>query len=160
MYKMLSIESAWRQYFEVVETKPRQMFVTRSQMLADKVQEAFRKVCTNHGGEVMTSDRGTNRNIFPIQDDNIEWSLMPEKFRDLKEEHFPLFISFDRLCDLLEGDLDLRHPGLQLGAANRPRLLSYNVFMSHYWPTFPKTSTKGLGSYDGYVLRLELINGF
>ncbi len=98
MYKMLSIESAWRQYFEVVETKPRQMFVTRSQMLADKVQEAFRKVCTNHGGEVMTLDRGTNRNIFPIQDDNIEWSLMPEKFRDLKEEHFPLFISFDRVC--------------------------------------------------------------
>src|ERR1700761_8330810 len=44
LFKMLGIENSWQQNRELRPNRPRQLFVTQSRMLADKVEEYFIKL--------------------------------------------------------------------------------------------------------------------
>ena len=104
LFKMLAIERTWQQYRDM-GPKPRQVFVTQSRILAMKVEEYFTKLmwaldaaaCSPE--ELRAMDKDIEQEIdFVDQDDNDQWrSDLPDGFSDLADEHFPLFITYDRV---------------------------------------------------------------
>lgn len=87
LFRMLSIEAAWTQYGDV-DMKPRQIFLTRSQPLADKVSESFARLHETHvsGGRSPNTPAG-------------QWDpiSLPVSVTELQPCHFPLFLSFDNV---------------------------------------------------------------
>ena len=104
LFKMLGIQRTWQQYPDM-GPKPRQVFITQSRVLATKVEEYFAKLmwaleaaaCSPE--ELRKMDKDIDQDIdFVDQDDNDQWrSDLPEKFGQLLDEHFPLFITYDRV---------------------------------------------------------------
>ena len=86
-------------------SKPRQVFVTRSPLLAMKVEGDFAKLMASlevadysPEGLHMMKNYAKQDVEFVDQDDNERWtSDMPERFSDLLDEHFPLFVTYDRV---------------------------------------------------------------
>ena len=126
MFKMLGIERIWQQ----MGSKPRQVFVTQSRVLAMKVEEYFDKLMSSHEAaecsprELRARERDVEEEIVYVdQDDNRKWRPdLPERFGELEDKHFPLFITYDRvrisltskrlispfreqLCTMLQNDL-------------------------------------------------------
>ena len=135
LFKMLGMQRVWQQ----MGSKPRQVFVTQSRVLATKVEEYFNKLMSSHEvagcspRELRARERDVEQEIeYVDQDDNRQWrSDLPERFSGLEDEHFPLFITYDRvwisltlnhlispfrgqLCTMLQNDLVRgdRHGGL------------------------------------------------
>jgi len=104
LFKMLGVEHTWKQHQDM-GPKPRQVFVTQSRVLATKVEEYFAKLmgsleaATYSRGRLRTMEKDANRRVRLVdQDDNDHWrSDLPDKFSELSEEHFPLFITYDRV---------------------------------------------------------------
>ena len=104
LFKMLGVERTWQMHPDM-GPKPRQVFVTKSRELATRVEEDFAKlmgsleVATYSRGRLRTMEKGTKRRVQLVdQDDNDNWrSDLPDKFSELSEEHFPLFITYDRV---------------------------------------------------------------
>ena len=103
LYKMLSIEHAWKQ----VGDKIRQIFVTTSRFLATKVEEDFLRFmlsleATSHSPEELRM-MGVNtkkKMEFIDLDDIEEWRPdLPSKFSELIDDNFPLFITYDQVCE-------------------------------------------------------------
>ena len=95
LFKMLNIELSWAQFGQDVSVKPRQLFLTRSQNLADKVKGSFARLYQTHvsgadGGFGGATDRSAAANIQSERD-----ASPPGKFSDLDHDHFPLFVSVD-----------------------------------------------------------------
>lgn len=111
LFKMLLVERTF-QLMESDLPRPRQVFVTKSRMLAKKVQEYFSKLASSL---VMASQTFAELMRLPKSaqyqeddlglvdvDDIIDWrSDLPAKFSELEEKHFPLFITFDGVRDHL-----------------------------------------------------------
>ena len=108
LFKMLGIERAFRLKGESM-VKPRQMFVTQSRVLAGRVEEYFVKLLDSLStagkskqelAELVkgkTSQHEEN-GLFDV-DDDVHWRAdLPSRFSLLKDEHFPLFLTFDRVC--------------------------------------------------------------
>ena len=99
LFKMITIESSWIHYGADVGVKPRQLFVTRSQNLADKVRESFAGLYNTHvsgsgGGDQTGADEDADLNRAA------RWTAdLPSSFADLCAEHFPLFLSFDNVSE-------------------------------------------------------------
>jgi len=104
LFKMLGVERTWQQYPHM-GPKPRQLFVTQSRVLATKVEEYFAQLmgsleaATYSRERLRTMGKDTIRRARLVdQDDNDHWrSDLPDKFSELSEEHFPLFITYDRV---------------------------------------------------------------
>ena len=104
LFKMLGIERTWKQYPEM-GPKPRQLFVTQSRVLATKVEEYFAQLmgsleaaAYSHHCLRTIKNELNNRARLVDQDDIENWrSDLPDKFSELSEEHFPLFITYDRV---------------------------------------------------------------
>lgn len=109
LFKMLGIERAFRLKQDSMD-KPRQIFVTQSRVLAGKVEEYFSKLLDSLStagrstqelvqlAKEQKSQNGEHSLIDP--DDDINWRAdLPPKFSLLKDEHFPLFLTFDRVRD-------------------------------------------------------------
>ncbi|EKM60387.1 uncharacterized protein PHACADRAFT_203599 [Phanerochaete carnosa HHB-10118-sp] len=158
LFKMINVELAWYQYGGDVALKPRQLFVTRSQHLADRVRESFSRLHETHvlgarstGPAHSTSSIGTDR-MSPA------WtSEIPDSFDELKVEHFPLFISYDKLCTMLETALGLatyssssRTGFLALNATP----LTYEIFLKQYWEVYPKDPRL---NFDPFLVYGEII---
>jgi hypothetical protein len=106
LFKMLSVERAWEMSKATLQ-KPRQIFLTKSPVLAARVEEYFRKLQTTLKVADMTKDelantskRGTEsapRMVMHIQDMSSLEDYLPSSFNDLKDEHFPLFVTFEKV---------------------------------------------------------------
>lgn len=95
IHKMLGVECIWSLFTDGAVLKPRQLFVTRSQHLADKVKESFARLYETH---VVGQTRQTAEDEVEESPDLGQWTTdLPSKFGDLKPDHFPLFISFDHV---------------------------------------------------------------
>ncbi|KAF9642213.1 P-loop containing nucleoside triphosphate hydrolase protein, partial [Thelephora ganbajun] len=114
LFKMLGIQHTWQQYPDM-GPKPRQVFVTQSQVLATKVEEYFVKLtlsletaaCSREELRVIENDVEQKTELVG-QEDNKQWrSDLPKRFSELLDKHFPLFITYDRLCVMLENDIGL-----------------------------------------------------
>ncbi|CAE6538243.1 unnamed protein product, partial [Rhizoctonia solani] len=89
----------------------RQMFVTRSRVLARHVESSFGRLIDsiNMESEVAEElgEKPKDLDQALVEFDN-EVDLrtdLPSRFSLLNESHFPLFISFDKLCSLIEADI-------------------------------------------------------
>lgn len=91
---MAAIESAWSLYGGDVGLKPRQLFITRSQRLADKVKGSFTRLY----GAYVSDSAYTREGTSAADADNAYWINclpLPKSFSEAKPAHFPMFLSFD-----------------------------------------------------------------
>ncbi|KAI1785417.1 hypothetical protein LXA43DRAFT_899902 [Ganoderma leucocontextum] len=167
MYKIVSIEWGWSSSSWGL-SKPRQLFVTRSRMLAGEVQrttdqliESFRLAELNQEELVYLRRR---------QDEQEERRRpLPKKWSQLEDDHFPLFIGFDKLRDLLEADFadsirllfapvndddaGVEHDDGETG------LVSGTRFIKAYWDHLPQSLTKGLDPASVFAEIMGVIQG-
>jgi hypothetical protein len=107
LFKMLGIENFWQKNRELRPERPRQLFVTQSRMLADKVEEYFIKLLQalvlesqTEGGISDLLERQKNREEAGLvdQDDALNWREdLPCRFSELQDSHFPMFVTFDKV---------------------------------------------------------------
>ena len=106
LFKMLGIERAWEAHRDAM-SKPRQLFVTQSRVLAEKVEEYFAKLleslATASQSPTELVNMATRRKQQQEQglvdrDEEIYWrGDLPKRYGALKEEHFPMFLTFDNV---------------------------------------------------------------
>ena len=107
LFKMLGIERAWVMHSSEDIPKPRQLFVTQSRVLAGKVEEYFLKLLDSLATASLTpreiaklvkEKQSQNEDGLLIDlDDDTRWrNDLPERFSQLEDRHFPLFITFDK----------------------------------------------------------------
>ncbi|KAI5120222.1 hypothetical protein M0805_000036 [Coniferiporia weirii] len=103
-------------------SKPRQLFVTQSRVLADRVEEYYKNLTkfldiaskdSKELAELFIRNQEhaleEQREELVDRDEEDDWrSDLPKRFSDLQDKHFPLFLTFDKLCKLLEADLGLQ----------------------------------------------------
>ncbi|GLB36677.1 putative uvrD-like helicase C-terminal domain [Lyophyllum shimeji] len=155
LFKMLWIERTYQLNSNDV-AKPRQIFVTKSRVLAGKVEEYFLKLLESLKTASQSPEelrkviqarkaQAEEDNLVDIDDEDNWRSDLPVKFSELQDSHFPLFITFDRLCELIEADFELED-GISNTKGNKKRrtFVSYDHFLQQYWPHFPQPLTKGL----------------
>ena len=114
LFKMLAIQRTWQQYSDM-GPKPRQVFITQSRVLATKVEAYFAKLMLSLGAATYSPEELRAMEIdfeqvfeFVDQDDNERWrSDLPERFSELRDKHFPLFITYDRVWKV---SLSSKHP--------------------------------------------------
>ena len=107
LFKMLGIENSWQQNPELRSERPRQLFVTQSRMLADKVEEYFIKLFQSLVLPSQTKsdisdllERQKNREEAGLVDQDEALNSredLPQRFSELQDSHFPMFITFDKV---------------------------------------------------------------
>lgn len=104
LLKMLGRHRIWEQYPDM--PKPRQVFITQSQVLATKVEGYFSKLMStfNATTDVHIIDEGIEEEAENFeegligQEYNTRWrSGLPERFSKLVDDHFPLFITYSQV---------------------------------------------------------------
>ena len=107
LFKMLWIERTYQLNSDCM-TKPRQIFVTKSRVLAGKVEEYFLKLLDSlkmssqspQELKKIVARRGIEPeedNLVDIDEDEYWRADLPSKFSELQDSNFPLFITFDRV---------------------------------------------------------------
>ncbi|KAG8690837.1 hypothetical protein FRC11_008770 [Ceratobasidium sp. 423] len=104
VFKMLGIE---RVFEEAEEAKPRQVFITQSPVLAQKVREYYHSLIRTYSDRSGIPNQTTVDDeliLADLRDDGVESCGLPSRYSLLEDRHFPLFLSFDQFCSLLEED--------------------------------------------------------
>ncbi|CAE6379695.1 unnamed protein product, partial [Rhizoctonia solani] len=118
LFKMIGIEKLFEQMEGV--TKPRQVFVTQSRVLAQRVQEYYQSLVRSSSGVVDKDSRADEQDeevLADLDDEDSSTFGLPPKYSMLEEKHFPLFVTYDQLCSLLEADF-----GFQFRRTTRTRI--------------------------------------
>ncbi|CAE6450213.1 unnamed protein product [Rhizoctonia solani] len=112
IYKMKAIQQA---IAETEENEKRQLFVTRSSVLARHVESSFRGLVDSANianktpeelAEMAKSDEDQSTPALVEFDNEVDLrSDLPARYSLMQDSHFPLFISFEKLCALMEGDM-------------------------------------------------------
>ncbi|CAE6450559.1 unnamed protein product [Rhizoctonia solani] len=185
IYKIRAVD---QEHTAKEEREPiRQMFVTRSRVLAQHVEATYQGLA-EFTNIALKSDEQLKEIAKQSREDpdralvefDTEVDLrgdLPPRFSQLTNSHFPLFVSFDKLCSLLEGDIRESVPG-QISSERTRSLIGYDDFLHSYWPSF-RGSTQGLepnlvwseiigvikgsqaafNSKEGYLSRTEYVEG-
>ncbi|CAE6459263.1 unnamed protein product, partial [Rhizoctonia solani] len=109
IFKMIGIEKLFEQMEEVA--KPRQVFVTQSRVLAQRVQEYYQSLVTSSSdtpNKPSQSPEDDEQVLADLDDEDASAFGLPPKYSMLEDRHFPLFLTFDQLCSLLEADFGLQ----------------------------------------------------
>ncbi|KAG9078746.1 hypothetical protein FRC06_008196, partial [Ceratobasidium sp. 370] len=83
---------------------------------------------------------------------------LPSRFSLLDDSHFPLFVSFDKLCSLLEGDLPAR-TYKEAGKSLKRKLIGYDEFREQYWPCLNQELTPLVNPVLVYSEIIGIIKG-
>jgi hypothetical protein len=104
VFKIFGIERAWQNQ-GCVGPRPRQLFITKSRLLAEKVERDYvsllYSLSTGPDAPLYVRDRIQRWNsrrkkvIFNPDDTEGEREDLPEKFSELRDSHFPLFLTMD-----------------------------------------------------------------
>lgn len=110
LFKMLGIEQAYdhRRVQHSGETsRPRQLFVTQSQVLADKVREYYMKLATSQAAARRTAEESkklaaeqkqqVEQGLFDKDEEEFHHGSLPKSFAELDDSNFPLFITYDHV---------------------------------------------------------------
>ncbi|KAG6831649.1 hypothetical protein H0H92_008726 [Tricholoma furcatifolium] len=156
LFKMLWLERAYQMNIES-PSKPRQIFVTKSRVLAGKVEEYFLKLLNSLKTASLSPEElkmvfeakrsiASDESCLVDDDDDDNWrSDIPSRFSELQDSHFPLFTTFDRLCDLIQADFKLSERSYSTRQNGELRtFVSYDHFHSNYWHHFPQPLIKNL----------------
>jgi hypothetical protein len=107
LFKMLGRQRAWEIHSNDMP-RLRQIFVTKSRVLAGKVEDYFQKLLGSlataslslHELARLAKMKKTVQEAEDLiqADDDVTWRAdLPSRFSLLKDEHFPLFITFDHV---------------------------------------------------------------
>jgi hypothetical protein len=105
LFKMLGLERTWQVHQDSMP-RPRQVFVTQSRMLAGKVEEYFVKMLESlAAGAQSPKELAKHASIGVVRDEGLvdlddeeNWrSDLPKRFSELRDNHFPLFVTFDKV---------------------------------------------------------------
>ncbi|KAH8834693.1 hypothetical protein DL96DRAFT_1488848 [Flagelloscypha sp. PMI_526] len=186
LFKMFGLEKTYEEHrdqFDLFGGKPRQVFVTKSHVLASKVEEAYGNLRRSLLVVGKTKEQLLAMGALPKQNrlhqdlvakDNKTYRAdLPERFSMLKDHHFPLFITFERLCLMLENDI--LHNINKQNAATTPTsaitsssrssaafsgvFIDFHVFKRGYWPHFSQTLTKGFSDILVYNEIMGVLQG-
>ncbi|KAF7306351.1 UvrD-like helicase ATP-binding domain-containing protein [Mycena indigotica] len=170
LYKMVLVEANYERSNEELNTldepaptsKPRQLFVTQSRILAEKVEEHYRKLSV--GYQVLPSSKGSDsgNHIGDLMDadDDPSWrNDLPDRFSELKDEHFPLFLTYEKLSSMVENDMDNKPDSAVSVASPLGNRLTFDRFLQRYWPHFTQSLTKGIDPAMVYSEFLGVIMG-
>ncbi|KAF8816728.1 hypothetical protein BYT27DRAFT_7237858 [Phlegmacium glaucopus] len=184
LFKMLWIERAYSTSGEGL-ARPRQVFVTQSRVLVGKVEEHFFKYLKSlaagssehQNAYERINNRVVNDGFLVDEDDNGEWrNDLPQRYSGLEDHHFPLFITFDLLCTMLEADIRYKEENevassqtltqtlpMMSGPASalrtRGKLVNFDRFWSEYWPHFSQSLTKKLNALSVFSEIMGVISG-
>ncbi|KAH7101437.1 P-loop containing nucleoside triphosphate hydrolase protein [Auriculariales sp. MPI-PUGE-AT-0066] len=188
LFRILSRERAFKKDKDNTR-KPRQLFITQSRVLAGKVEEFYWKLhdsidiadytpdaLKKPGGGADIMARHTKRVEDLIYQEDVKnyRSDLPQRFSELRDEHFPLFLTMERLFEILEADAAAVVSTSPTSAkkANSPvqstvktgftacrQLLSYKIWQTEYWPHFAEHLTKGLDPALVYSEIMGVIKG-
>ncbi|KAH8096882.1 hypothetical protein BXZ70DRAFT_944950 [Cristinia sonorae] len=167
--KIFGVGRAWEKYCEAVEVipKPRQVFVTQSEHLALKVGETYEKFSKMLSMENWTDEDVKNAKpevsasaqAMPNLEEDLEKlnRKLPLSFSQLEDAHFPLFVTYGKLCELLERDFkpakplyspktpsqsDLPQAPLETLERSHQQFVTYRSFVKAYWKHFPSQVKK------------------
>lgn len=127
MFKMLGMENAWKMQASEDLPRVRQIFVTKSRILAGKVQEYFLNLLDSLDKGTKTlqelavlakEERLGEEDIDKIDpdDDDADWqNHLPTKFSELEDEHFPLFTTTDKASNVISS-LACTHLNISIAA--------------------------------------------
>ncbi|KAG8753172.1 hypothetical protein FRC11_007661, partial [Ceratobasidium sp. 423] len=104
VFKMLGIE---KMYEWAGEEKPRQVFITQSPELSQQVQAYYRALVQTYSDQSTLPNQqatGDEQVLADLRDEDVESFGLPSRYSLLEDKHFPLFVTFDQLCSLLEED--------------------------------------------------------
>jgi hypothetical protein len=113
LFKMIGIERTAR---TDNERNIRQVFVTQSRVLAEKVQECFNDMMQSFAGNSQLSEESDSRanrrreiekDLVELDEEDESLSNLPTRLSELEDAHFPLFVTFDKVQSILS--LDLHH---------------------------------------------------
>ncbi|KAH7337230.1 P-loop containing nucleoside triphosphate hydrolase protein [Rhizoctonia solani] len=184
IYKMRTIDQANATRGNYQPAK--QLFVTRSRVLAQHVEATyqglveFTNIALKSVDELKEmakqSREDPDRALVEFDSEVDLRNDLPERFSELENSHFPLFISFDTLCSMLEADIRHILPG-QIGSATSRTLIGFEEFLHSYWPSFRglnhllepnlvyseiigviKGSQAAFESKEGYLTRREYVD--
>ncbi|KAH8984684.1 hypothetical protein EDB92DRAFT_2117028 [Lactarius akahatsu] len=162
VFKIFGIERAWQNQGSI-GPRPRQLFLTKSQLLANKVEHEYVDLLFSLYAGPDTPQYicerikhwNSRRKNNALDQDGAEGMRddLPEKFSELQDGHFPLFITVDTLWSLLEADMkpspsESQHSRSQQKNSKwlgRTDLVTFDVFKRAYWCHFPQTLIKGIG---------------
>jgi hypothetical protein len=103
VFKIFGIERAWQNQ-GCVGPRPRQLFVTKSRLLSEKVEEDYVSLLHSlsvgseglqHVRERIKRWNLRQKETFNPDDLEGERDDLPEKYSQLRDEHFPLFVTMD-----------------------------------------------------------------
>ncbi|KAF8439470.1 hypothetical protein L210DRAFT_3480852 [Boletus edulis BED1] len=176
LFKMLGIQRAWEMEPSGM-LKPRQIFVTKSRVLATKVEEYFVKLlgslalagCSLQDLKRMqtrTTESGIDRMVAPEDQKRAD---IPQRYSALEGNHFPLFVTFDELAKMIAADVLIGDdPEAQYLAKYfintdevraQDSFVTYDVFARTYWPHFPQQLTRGLEPWLVFSEFMGIIKG-
>ncbi|KAJ7222598.1 hypothetical protein GGX14DRAFT_664393, partial [Mycena pura] len=140
LYKMLLVEASGSELS--TSRKIRQLFVTQSHTLAHKVGEHFGKLIRGYRpsaiSENLKAAEKADRALVAREEGNELRSDLPKKYSELQDADFPLFVSMEQLCTMIECDI--------VASTDRKKQstrLTYDKFRREYWPRFPQSLCKG-----------------
>jgi hypothetical protein len=112
LFKMLGIEHIY-ELNRGAMNKPRQIFITQSKILANKVEEYFEKLMgslatVGKSREELRALRkqrvyGQNehdKDLVDVEEEYARSNDLPVRFSLLEDKHFPLFITYDQVRKL------------------------------------------------------------
>jgi hypothetical protein len=121
LFKMLGIQRAYEQCKDTMQ-KPRQIFVTQSRVLALKVEEYFTKLLESLSTGQKTKEElaimikfkrqqqnQQDKSLIDVDDDQNWRQDLPSKYSELRDEQFPLFLTFDRVLQFSSFSCFLTH---------------------------------------------------
>ncbi|KAG1889225.1 hypothetical protein F4604DRAFT_1612723 [Suillus subluteus] len=175
LFKILGIQRAW-EMSAVDMPKPRQIFVTKSRVLATKVEEYFTKLLESLALAGYTLQELAKMKAQSVQEglvdlDDLPESLMniPMKYSELEDRHFPLFVTFDRLAKMIAADIlskDVPETRDSAGlffnvddAEAHDCFVTYDVFANQYWPHFPQNLAKNLNPWLVFSEFMGIVKG-
>ncbi|KAI6044090.1 hypothetical protein EDC04DRAFT_459876 [Pisolithus marmoratus] len=177
VYKMLGIHRTWEQVPGI--RKRRQLFVTRFPVLAAKVEEFFTSLvkslalagCTqdelrNLRSQIKDAEDQEPQMIDPLNALNYRPGT-PQKYSDLSDHDFPLFITFDQLARMIAADVQLDNPNsydrhhfiLAKVINDEASFITYDVFRAIYWPRLLNTIAQNFGPWLVFSEFMGVIKG-
>ncbi|KDQ17186.1 hypothetical protein BOTBODRAFT_29995 [Botryobasidium botryosum FD-172 SS1] len=141
-----------------LDRRLRQVFVTQSKVLAARVQEYYRKLeatLENSARSIeeirriaaKVDEEEEDDDLMGQDDEDDTRADLPERYSLLGDEHFPLFLTFNQLCRLLEADNPDRPAVNATNSAtggSTAGMLSFDEFVGDYWSKMNPQITRRL----------------
>ena len=113
LFKMLAKERSWAEFFQESTAKPRQLFVTQSQVLARNVQEYFARLTQAFAtaglspkelrmiaatSQTKRAEALGSRMVNEDEEIHVYWNgTLPRRYGELKDSDFPMFLTYDHV---------------------------------------------------------------